>query len=99
MTWDVYAQLEHRGKREHGVRFDALVRSAEAQLHGAEIASHWATSGRRDADSDPVPAGDGKTETENPLSSRGFSERRGPESNWRHHDFQARIAVQLPGTA
>jgi integrase len=37
MTLDVYAQLEQRVKREHGVRFDALVRSAEHQMHGEAI--------------------------------------------------------------
>jgi hypothetical protein len=37
MTLDVYAQLEQRVKREHGVHLDALVRSATAQLHGDEI--------------------------------------------------------------
>jgi integrase len=34
MTLDVYAQLEQRIKREHGVRFDALIRAAEGQMHG-----------------------------------------------------------------
>jgi integrase len=47
MTLDVYAQLEQRVKREHGVRFDALVRSARAQLHGAEMGPDWETIGRR----------------------------------------------------
>jgi len=37
MTLDVYAQLEQRIKRDHGARFDALVRSAEEQLHGDGI--------------------------------------------------------------
>jgi hypothetical protein len=37
MTLDVYAQLEQRDKREHGVRFDALVREARARLNGADI--------------------------------------------------------------
>jgi integrase len=37
MTLDVYAQLEQRIKRDHGVRFDALVRSASTQLHGTQI--------------------------------------------------------------
>ena len=48
MTLDVYAQLEQRVKREHGVRFDALVRGARIRLHGAEIGSDWETNGRRD---------------------------------------------------
>jgi hypothetical protein len=26
MTLDVYAQLEHRAKRDHGARFDGLMR-------------------------------------------------------------------------
>lgn len=34
MTLDVYAQLEQRIKREHGVRFDALIRAAKEQMHG-----------------------------------------------------------------
>ena len=34
MTLDVYAQLEQRINREHGVRFDALIRAAEEQMHG-----------------------------------------------------------------
>ena len=37
MTLDVYAQLEQRIKRNHGVRFDALIRAAEAQMHGEGI--------------------------------------------------------------
>jgi integrase len=37
MTLDVYAQLEQRAKREHGVRFDTLVRDARVQLHGAQM--------------------------------------------------------------
>jgi hypothetical protein len=37
MTLDVYAQLEQRIKRDHGVRFDALVRSAEEQMHGPDM--------------------------------------------------------------
>ena len=37
MTLDVYAQLEQRVKREHGARFDALVRSAAAQLRGTDL--------------------------------------------------------------
>jgi integrase len=65
MTLDVYAQLEQRVKREHGVRFDALVRSAEAQLHGAEMAPDWETSGRRDANSTPIPVPDEYPEDEN----------------------------------
>jgi hypothetical protein len=32
-TLDVYAQLEQRIKREHGVRFDAIIRDAEEQMH------------------------------------------------------------------
>jgi integrase len=37
MTMDVYAQLQQRVKREHGVRFDALIREAEEQMHGEGI--------------------------------------------------------------
>ena len=37
MTLDVYAQLEQRIKREHGVRFDAVVRAAQKQMHGAQM--------------------------------------------------------------
>ena len=65
MTLDVYAQLEQRVKREHGVRFDALVRSAEAQLGGAEADLDWETSGRRNADSTPITARDYRPEEEN----------------------------------
>jgi integrase len=67
MTLDVYAQLEQRVKREHGVRFDALVRSAEAQLRGAEADLDWETSGRRNADSTPITARDYRPEEENSL--------------------------------
>ncbi len=45
MTLDVYAQLEQRVKREHGVRFAALVRGARAQLHGGLIAPDWGRAG------------------------------------------------------
>ena len=34
MTLDVYAQLEQRIKRDHGVRFDSIIRAAEEQMHG-----------------------------------------------------------------
>jgi integrase len=47
MTLDVYAQLEQRVKREHGVRFDALVREARAQFHGADVGPEKATKRRR----------------------------------------------------
>jgi integrase len=48
MTLDVYAQLEQRIKREHGVRFDALIRAAEQQLHGEDVdSSDDTTSDRR----------------------------------------------------
>jgi integrase len=49
MTLDVYAQLEQRVKREHGVRFDALVRTAQAQLHGAAMDSDWDEPGTSDS--------------------------------------------------
>jgi hypothetical protein len=39
MTLDVYAQLEQRVKREHGARFDALVRDAQGQLYSPSCAS------------------------------------------------------------
>jgi integrase len=50
MTLDVYAQLEQRVKREHGVRFDAVVRDARVQLHGAQMRPEKATKRRRGAD-------------------------------------------------
>jgi integrase len=56
MTLDVYAQLEQRVKREHGVRFDALVRGARTQLHGAEIGSDSETNGRRGSDQASIEA-------------------------------------------
>jgi integrase len=37
-TLDVYERLEQRVKREHGIRFDALVRAAEEQMHGDGMA-------------------------------------------------------------
>jgi hypothetical protein len=77
MTLDVYAQLEQRVKREHGVRFDALVRRAEAQLHGAEMASDWETSGRRDAESVSVPDATRRPRTKNSLITGGFSDGEG----------------------
>ena len=49
MTLDVYAQLEQRVKRDHGVRFDALVRTAQAQLHGAAMDSDWDEPGTSDS--------------------------------------------------
>jgi hypothetical protein len=47
MTLDVYAQLEQRIKREHGVRFDAIIRAAEEQMHGDDL------SGEDAAETDP----------------------------------------------
>ena len=46
MTLDVYAQLEQRIKRDHGVRFDALVRSAEEQMHGDGLSRERRSRGR-----------------------------------------------------
>jgi hypothetical protein len=34
MTLDVYTQLEQRIRRNHGVRFDAMVRTAQLHMHG-----------------------------------------------------------------
>ena len=51
MTLDVYAQLEQRMKRDHGRRFDALIRSAEEQMHG---------EGLLDPDVDDVEAAGGQ---------------------------------------
>jgi hypothetical protein len=90
MMLDVYAQFEQRIKREHGVRFDALVRSAEPQLHGAEIAPDWETSGRRDVDSASIPCPDDDREDEKAPDSRRFRMMirwRDPDSNRGHHDF------------
>jgi len=67
MTLDVYAQLEQRVKREHGVRFDALVRGARAQLHGGLIAPDWETSGRRAADQAQITVPDRLTDREETL--------------------------------
>jgi integrase len=50
MTLDVYAQLEQRVKREHGVRFDALVRGARAQLLGSDLGPQFEVSDATDAD-------------------------------------------------
>jgi len=36
MTMDVYAQLQQRAKRDHGTRFDTLVRQARLQLETAD---------------------------------------------------------------
>jgi hypothetical protein len=36
MTMDVYAQLQQRVKREHGMAFDRLVDQAREQLYGTE---------------------------------------------------------------
>src|SRR4051812_21610346 len=35
MTMDVYAQLQQRAQREHGMAFDTLVRQARERLYGA----------------------------------------------------------------
>ena len=58
MTLDVYAQLEQRIKREHGVRFDALVRDARVQLHGAQMRPEKATKRRRGAGRPGITARD-----------------------------------------
>jgi integrase len=50
MTLDVYAQLEQRIKREHGARFDALVRSGAIPPPGPGMAADWETIGRRPSD-------------------------------------------------
>lgn len=38
MTMDVYAQLQQRVDRQHGAKFDRLVRRARKQLAGIAIA-------------------------------------------------------------
>ena len=58
MTLDVYAQLEQRVKREHGVRFDAVVRDARVQLHGAQMRPEKATKRRRGAERPGITASD-----------------------------------------
>jgi integrase len=58
MTLDVDAQLEQRVKREHGVRFDALVRDARVQLHGALTRPEKATKRRRGAGRPGITARD-----------------------------------------
>jgi hypothetical protein len=58
MTLDVYAQLEQRVKREHGVRFDALVSDARVQLHGAQMRPEKATKRRRAADRSAISTRD-----------------------------------------
>jgi integrase len=59
MTLDVYAQLEQRVKREHGVRFDAVVRDARVQLHGAQMRPEKATKRRREPERPGLTALDG----------------------------------------
>ncbi len=63
MTLDVYAQLEQRIKREHGVRFDAVIRAAEEQMHGDDMSGEdpagsdaSRSASERDEESTP-PAG------------------------------------------
>ena len=46
MTLDVYTQLEQRIKRNHGVRFDAMVRTAELHMHGEVLADPSIDDGR-----------------------------------------------------
>jgi integrase len=58
MTLDVYAQLEQRVKREHGVRFDAVVRDARVQLHGAQMRPEKAPQRRRGAERPGIEARD-----------------------------------------
>jgi hypothetical protein len=55
MTLDVYAQLEQRAKREHGVRFDTLVRDARVQLHGAQMQPRKGWRSRRTKAPDAEP--------------------------------------------
>jgi hypothetical protein len=52
-TLDVYAQLEQRVRREHGVRFDALVRGAKRSSLGAHVDPDWESSGSRAGDQGP----------------------------------------------
>jgi integrase len=54
MTMDVYAQLQQRAKRDHGARFDELVRDARKQLQagpevcrGPSIGTAIGTEGRK----------------------------------------------------
>ena len=58
MTLDVYAQLEQRVKREHGVRFDAVVRDARVLLHGARMRPEKATKRRRATDRSAISVRD-----------------------------------------
>jgi hypothetical protein len=107
MTLDVYAQLEQRADRSHGTSFDGLIRRAREELKGVaqspdeastnpeEVAS-WSSVGhdpktRRPPPSLRVAAADGK------RISKPIPKWRGPESNWRHHDFQScALPTELP---
>jgi integrase len=47
MTMDVYAQLQQRAKRSHGVSFDRLVRKAREQIHGLPVVIEQSAIGPR----------------------------------------------------
>ena len=85
MTMDVYAQLEQRVKREHGGRFDALVREAGARASTAldpaedaerEIGAHGLghRGALRSARSDGAGATRDRRRTRRSLLNAGLSE-------------------------
>lgn len=93
MTLEVYAQLQQRIRREHGAKFDALMRNAHEQLAtrpktppqqsiGSAIGS--ATSGAR---SRTAPKRRRRHDQKAQISRRS-TRLRDSGSNSGHHDFQ-----------
>src|SRR5919197_3449607 len=78
MTLDVYAQLEQRVQRDHGVGFDRLVRDARVQLHGTDtsmstervLAPKWPWRARATPSTGSKP----EPEREEPHDLQGSSE-------------------------
>jgi hypothetical protein len=69
MTMDVYAQLQHRARRDHGAKFDELLRQARVELRtldegvsDASIGTAIGTAGQKSPISrlDRTPADDQK---------------------------------------
>ena len=78
MTTDVYAQLQHRVKRDHGRAFDQLVQRAREQLEGADLGVIRASNGTRNGTEAgflaPGRSSELSVEREEPRDLQGSSE-------------------------
>src|SRR4051812_30758324 len=97
MTMDVYAQLQQRVKREHGMAFDRLVDQAREQLHGTAPSAPTERQagglghgiGHEPPNAPTRRLQEAIERRKNHAICRKTPEWRDPDSNRGHHDFQS----------